>query len=300
MTANRIVRQGRAVCTERLNMSIRQKSQFDKCLEAVANAESQAVPLIQKGFQCIWQCRAAEQCGNKFAGTFRFITGTEAAWEHDNLCVGNPFCHFVDRCSQVLWRIVAQYHDICYSAGLFKCCSRIVFAVGPWAYRNEYARFAERFTAFGAVCRKERQLCIPFCTFALNWEYFAKRFFPSMLQVCQGNLHAADFHRLWCICRADTEYMRTFFPIGSYDFFHFYKDRTVTEVKKVLCRNGIINCNTNAVAKCHLSQCCCRTALTYGMHCFNFSVENSLMQEIAVFFENIKIRHVFCITRQIK
>ena len=48
VTANRIVRQGRAVRTQRLNLAVRQKAQFDQGLEAIANTESQAIALVQE------------------------------------------------------------------------------------------------------------------------------------------------------------------------------------------------------------------------------------------------------------
>ena len=67
MAANGIVCQRRAVSFQRLDMTVRQKTEFNQGLEAVADAESQAIALIEQVFQGFRQDRVAEQGGNKLA-----------------------------------------------------------------------------------------------------------------------------------------------------------------------------------------------------------------------------------------
>ena len=154
MAANGVVRQSRAVSLQRLYMAIRQEAQFNQSLEAVADAESQAIALIEQRFQSFRQDGVAEQGGNELARAFRFVTGTETAGEHDDLCLGNAFGHFIDGFCQILRRVVAQYHDIRRSAGPFKGSSRIVFAVRTRADGDEDPRSTESFAAARTIRRE--------------------------------------------------------------------------------------------------------------------------------------------------
>ena len=157
MAANRIVRQRRAVRTQRLDPAIRQEPQFDQRLETVADTQCQPVPLVKQIIQRFFQRRATEQGRNKFARTFRFIASTETARKHDDLRFGNAFCHFVDRFSQILWRFIAQHHDFRCCTSPFKGSGRIVFAVRTGADRDEYMRFTKGFTPLGSIGRKQGQ-----------------------------------------------------------------------------------------------------------------------------------------------
>ena len=60
MAANRIVRQRRAVRTQRLDPAIGQEPQFDQRLETVADTQCQPVPLVKQIIQRFFQRRAAE------------------------------------------------------------------------------------------------------------------------------------------------------------------------------------------------------------------------------------------------
>ncbi len=183
MTADGVIRQRRAVGLQGLYVAVGQKAQLNEGLEAVADAEGQAVALIQERFEGFRKGGVAEQCRNELARAFRFIAGAEAAGEHDDLSLGDALGHFVDRFGQILRRVVAQDHDVRYCAGPFKGFGRVVFAVRARAYGDEDAGLAEGFAAARAVGGEQGQLGIAFAAFALDGEYAVQRFFPGFLQV---------------------------------------------------------------------------------------------------------------------
>ena len=74
MAADGVVGQCRRIRCLTGDLSVRNQSQFDQCLESVTDTKGQSVPLFQKsgnGFfhLCILECRCEEFCR-----TIRFIT----------------------------------------------------------------------------------------------------------------------------------------------------------------------------------------------------------------------------------
>ena len=74
----------------------------------------------------------------------------------------------------------------------------------------------------------------------------------------------------------------------------------VTEVKQFLYGKVCIDVKADTVTKGHLSNRSSDTALADGMHGFDLTVDDSLMEEIAVLLKGIEVRHPFAVTRQVE
>ena len=128
----------------------------------------------------------------------------------------------------------------------------------------------------------------------------AQRFFPGILEVFQRNRHAIDGHISSSRRLADEGNVSPFDPFSSRSSVGFDEDRAIAEVEQFLRSKGCINGEANAIAKGHLGDGSGDTALTDGMHGFDFTIEDSLMEEIAVGFESIEVRHFFSVAGQVE
>lgn len=128
----------------------------------------------------------------------------------------------------------------------------------------------------------------------------AQRFFPGILEVFQGNRHAIDGHIGSSRRLTDEGNVSPFDPFSSRSSVGFDEDRAIAEVEQFLRSKGCINGEANAIAKGHLGDVSGDTALTDGMHGFDFTIEDSLMEEIAVSFESIEVRHFFSVAGQVE
>ena len=74
MSANRIECQRRSVSGQRLEFAVRNQSQLNQSLESIAYAKYETISSMQQRFHRFFQLAVSEQCGDKLAGSIRFIT----------------------------------------------------------------------------------------------------------------------------------------------------------------------------------------------------------------------------------
>ena len=67
------------------NLAVWNKSEFNKCLEAVTYTEHKAVTILQKVMYSISQTWISEERYDKLTTAVRFVTATESARKHNNL-----------------------------------------------------------------------------------------------------------------------------------------------------------------------------------------------------------------------
>ena len=87
VTAYAVVGEGGVARLRCGNDAVRQQAAFDKRLEAVADAEDEAVAFEQR-HHGVGDARVGEQVRHVFAGAVRFVAGAEAAREHEDLARG--------------------------------------------------------------------------------------------------------------------------------------------------------------------------------------------------------------------
>ena len=87
MTADRIIRKCRRVLILPCDLAVRNKPELDQCLEAVADTQSQTIPLVQKLFNSLTDLRIPESRRKELRGAVRLVAGRESAREHDDLCL---------------------------------------------------------------------------------------------------------------------------------------------------------------------------------------------------------------------
>ena len=170
MSADVVESKRRRVFLKRRNFSVRYKSQFYQCLEAVAYTQNKSVAFFQKVFDAFLDVRVGKYSRDKFPRTVRFVRAAEAAGDCKYLTLVDCLCNFLDAVHDILARKVFQNEGICQSTGVFKPCGSIVFAVVTREYRNKYARFCnvkfQRFLLFGEGNCLDFSFC--FCSSIVN------------------------------------------------------------------------------------------------------------------------------------
>ena len=120
------------------NLPIGHKPQLDKSLEAVADAQHQAVTLLKKLCNRLSYPGISEGGSDELAGTIGLIAAGEAAGQHDNLGFPNHFLHSVDGFLDAGGAQILHHQHTGIRPGLFKGAAGIVFTVGSRKHRNKH------------------------------------------------------------------------------------------------------------------------------------------------------------------
>lgn len=67
------------------NVPVRHKAKLNQRLKSVADAEHKPIPLVQKPFHRVGKPGVTQKCGNKLAGTLRFVPAGESTGKHDDI-----------------------------------------------------------------------------------------------------------------------------------------------------------------------------------------------------------------------
>ena len=157
MTSDGIKSKRRRLRRQRADFSVRNQAKLNQRLKTVADSQDQPVPLFQKKLYRLPDHGAAKCSGNKFARSVRLVSCAEAAGKHDNLRPVDQTLHFRDRRLDICGIQILKDQRSDSRAFFFKGFDRIVFAVGAWKHRDEYARLGKPDAAFRSVCFRMRR-----------------------------------------------------------------------------------------------------------------------------------------------
>ena len=132
--------QGRVVLLNLGNPAIGHQPQLDQRLEAVANAQHQAIPSFQQLGNRLGYSGIAEGSSDKLAGAIRLVAAGKAAGQHDDLSVLNRFHHRLDGFLNICGRQVLYDKHIGFSACSFKRPGGIHLAVCAGERGNKHSR----------------------------------------------------------------------------------------------------------------------------------------------------------------
>ena len=119
------------------DLAIRNKSQFNKCLETITDTAHQTVAVVQQIGYCFLDRRITEECRDELSRAIRFVTAGETAGNKDHLC-GLYLCReFFHATSHIICSQITHHIDFCFSTSLFNSTGRIVLAVSTGENRNQ-------------------------------------------------------------------------------------------------------------------------------------------------------------------
>ena len=134
MAADGVEGQGAVVFGWVDDLAVWQEPKFHQGLEAVADAEHEAVVNGEQAFDGFFEAFVAEEGRNVLAGAVWFVPEGEAAWQHEHLRVAQGFFHGVDGRLQAFGGEVADDDRFHLGAGAFEDAGGVDFAVGAWEY----------------------------------------------------------------------------------------------------------------------------------------------------------------------
>ena len=92
MASNGVVNQGRRIGGRSADFAVGNEAGFDEGLEAVADAENQAIPVLKEIHDGVGHTRAADNGGDEFRGAIGFVASAEAAGKHQDLRAADLSC----------------------------------------------------------------------------------------------------------------------------------------------------------------------------------------------------------------
>ena len=122
----------------RTNLAVGHKAEFDEGLEAVADAEHQAVALLQEFHHGIGNVRIAEDAGDELGAAFGLVACREAAGNHNDLAAADGVDVCVNALADLLAVLVAEDDDFAFGAGAVEGACAVVLAVSAGEGGNEY------------------------------------------------------------------------------------------------------------------------------------------------------------------
>ena len=128
----------------RLDLAVGDEAELDEGLEAVADADGEAVAFVEELLDGFRDARVAERGGDELAGAVRFVAGGETAREGDDLRVVDGGQNIFNGIFDGLRVEIADDDRRDDGARAFEGALRVVFAVRSGEDRDEDARFRER------------------------------------------------------------------------------------------------------------------------------------------------------------
>ena len=124
----------------RTYLAVGHQAQLDQRLEAVADAQHQAVALVEEFHHGVGNLRVAEDAGDELGAAFGFVAGAEAAGNHDDLAATDGLDVGIDALADLLAVLVAEDDNLALGTGAVEGTGRVVLAVGAREGRNEDMR----------------------------------------------------------------------------------------------------------------------------------------------------------------
>ena len=122
--------------------SARQQAALDERLEAVADAQDEALA-GEKRLDLRGYLRIAKHIGDELAAAVGLVARREAAREREDLTFGQIAAERVDRRQDVGFCQVAEHREAHTGAGGAESGGRVVVAVGTREHRKQYQRFRD-------------------------------------------------------------------------------------------------------------------------------------------------------------
>ena len=195
MAADGIECQGGRILGLRADLAVWNKPELHQGLEAIADAEHQAVAFVEHIHYSIGDARVAEYAGDELGAAFGLVAGAEAAGNHDDLAIVDGFHIGIHALTNLQAVLVAEYDNLALGTSTVESACAVVFAVGAGEGRNEDMRFRNLVLALVYACeaRWVYGLDGAYGRCASRWEYTFKCFLPGGEYFFKVNLFAVAF-----------------------------------------------------------------------------------------------------------
>ena len=137
VAADQVEGQGRAAVVHVSDLAIGHQTQLDQRLEAVADAQHQAVAVFQQVMHRVLDAGIAEEGGDELAGALGLVAAGEAAGQNDHLGALDGLLQRLGRLGQQVVGQVAHHQDLRLDAGAQAGVGGVVLAVRAGEHRDD-------------------------------------------------------------------------------------------------------------------------------------------------------------------
>lgn len=112
------------------DLAVGNQAELDQGLEAIADAEHEAVALLEQLHDGVGNLRVAKDAGDELGAAFGLVAGAEAAGEHDNLAAADGLDVGFDALANLLAILVAEDDNLALGTGAVEGAGGVELAVG--------------------------------------------------------------------------------------------------------------------------------------------------------------------------
>ena len=281
MASDRVEGQGRIVLGHRHDMPERHQTELDQRLEAVADAEHQAVAIIEEVTDGISDFGGAEECGDEFRRAIGLVATRESSGQHHDLAVADGGSQCTGALRNRLRAQVVDDHRLHLGAGTSERTGRIIFAVGAGEHRNHHPWLGDvlRMVFDAHLLRTDRP---DLFTCRAVWENLFDPGFPGLLQRSQIEGLRRGAQRI--VLAGHTDLTKRHILGERWDFGirrQLNHEAAIAWLEEGVGIDAVIQIQTDAIAECHREQGLgqasvtgcrdgqCRTLADQGFHSGN-------------------------------
>ena len=179
------------------NLAVGHQAQLDERLEAVADAQGQAVALVQQTVDGVGHRRVAEEGRNELGGAVRLVAAGETARQHQNLRLVKLLHQRLAALGHVSGGEVLQNQNVRIAAGTAEGAGRVVFAVRAGEHRDDDPRRRQAHSGGHTLVGRAVMLqCGYEFTGLAVGEHRLELLLPQLLQAGQVDVLALGFQRV--------------------------------------------------------------------------------------------------------
>ena len=211
VTADLVERERGARIVHGADVAIRHQAQLHERLEAVADAQHQAVAVLQQVAHRLGHFRSAEERRDELRGAIGLVAAGKTARQHDNLAFADKLSQALRAFSDGSRRQVVDDERRCGGTRALERVSGIVFAVRAREHRDDHARLgnlarehvrrgsrvADRLNGFARLAVRIHRLKLAFPGFLQLGQTHVR--IPRSKHIIAGR--RADFHHAHLVSR---------------------------------------------------------------------------------------------------
>ena len=143
VSGDAVVEERRGGGVDVTDLTIRDEAGLDEGLEAVADAEREAVAVLEQLHDGITHNGRLDDRCDELAGTIGLVAGGEAAGDHEDLRTGDGVGEGLERFTESGGIEITQHEDLGLGAGETERAGGIVFAIAAGEDGDDHARLGD-------------------------------------------------------------------------------------------------------------------------------------------------------------
>ena len=300
VTADLVERKRGARVIHGADVAIRHQAQLHERLETVANAQHQAVTVLQQITHSFGHFRSAEERGDELRRTIGLVAARKTARQHDNLALANKLRQTLRAFGNGSRRQVVDNERRGSGTRALERMSGVILAVRAREHGNNHARL-------GNLAREHMRSssCIAdrlngFARLAVRIHRL-KLAFPGFLQLGQAHVRVTRREHIIAGRRTNFHHAQRLSGGGQRGIRRqFYQEAAIRGNEQLVSREIARKRNAQLVANAHLEQGFCQAAIACRGHGQRVTRGRKGFHGVKRFLHTLDLRHnaIFLVRRR--